>query len=164
MTRVNIRHGIRLIRQPIPSNVCWAAATAMTVGGSASIASVQSAATAANVRIQTNGSLPLRDLANTRTLAGAFRLQVVDVQSTPVTLENVLKWLRRGRFAMLGGFNYTSRTTALDHAVTFYGARGDGSNRRTTVLIADPQGGLFQDDWEHFEEQIMADPHFVMHK
>jgi hypothetical protein len=164
MTRVNIRHGMRLIRQPIPSNICWAAAVAMTTGRGATIASVQTAATAAGVRINANGTLPLGDLGNTRTLAQAFRLQIADVRTTEVTLERVIAWLRRGRFAMLGGFNYPNRGTALDHAVTFYGVRGDGTARHTNVLIADPQGGLFRDDWDNFEAQTMADPHFVLHK
>ena len=165
MTAINIRHGIHVIRQPLGSRVCWAAATAMTVGHGATIASVQAEAAAGGVRLHTDGSLPIGDLANVQRLAARFRgLSVADVRTTPVTLELLLGWLRRGRFAMLGGFNYPGGQPANDHAVTFYGARGDGTARHTQISLADPYNGLFHDDFEHFEEQIMADPHFVLHR
>ncbi|MEX0642620.1 MAG: hypothetical protein WD468_07955 [Pirellulales bacterium] len=164
MTQIRIRHAIHLIRQPNPSNVCWAASVAMTVGHGASIASVRAAAEAAGVRIHANGSLPVNDIANARLLARTFRLQTADVRTAPVTLEMIIAWLRRGKFAMLGGFNYRNRRTALDHAVTFFGVRGDGTARQTYLRIADPQGGLFRDDWDNFENDTLADPHFVLHK
>lgn len=165
MTAINIRHGIHVIRQPIGSKVCWAAATAMTVGHTATIESVQTAAAAGHVRIHSDGSLPIGDLANVRRLAGCFSgLRVTDVRTTPVTLELMLQWLHCGRFAMLGGFNYPGGQPANDHAVTFYGANGDGTARRTRISLADPYNGPFHDDFEHFEEQIMADPHFIIHR
>jgi hypothetical protein len=156
---------MHVIRQPRGSRVCWAAATAMTVGHGTTIASVQAEAAAGNVRINADGSLPVGDLTNIQRLAGRFRrMSVADVRTAPVTLESMLGWLRRGRFAMLGGFNYSGAMTALDHAVTFYAADGDGTARGTRMFLADPFNGLFRDDFEHFEEQIMADPHFVLHR
>ncbi|MEX2187894.1 MAG: hypothetical protein WD875_13905 [Pirellulales bacterium] len=164
MSVVHIRHGMHSIRQPRGSNVCWAASVAMVMGRSATIATVRAQAAAAGVRINGNGSLPLGDAANVRRLAGAFRLRVADVRTTPVTLDSTVGWLRRGRFVMLGGFNFSGSMTAMDHAVTFYAAEGDGTQRHTRIFLADPIGGLFHDDFEHFEEAVMADPHFVLHR
>ncbi|RIK78664.1 MAG: hypothetical protein DCC68_14765 [Planctomycetota bacterium] len=164
MTAILIRHGMHVIRQPRGSNLCWAASVAMVMGGSTTITIVRSQAEAAGVRLNANGSLPSGDLPNVQRLASHFRLHVADVRTTPVTLESIRGWLRPGRFAMLGGFNYSGSMTALDHAVTFYAVEGDGTPRGTRVFLADPFNGLFRDDFEHFEEEVMADPHFVLHK
>ena len=164
MSAIHLRHGMHSIRQPRGSNVCWAASVAMVVGGSTTITIVRSQATAAGVRINTNGSLPLGDIANVRRLASAFRLQVADTRTTPVTLEMICAWLRRGRFAMLGGFNFSGSMTAMDHAVTFYAAEGDGTARHTRIYLADPISGLFHTDFEQLDNEVVADPHFVLHR
>lgn len=164
MSAVHIRHGMHLIRQPRGSNVCWAASVAMVLGGRATITTVRSQAAAAGVRINSNGSLPLGDLPNVRRLASHFRLAVADVRTTPVTLQTICGWLRRGRFAMFGGFNFTGSMTAMDHAVTFYAAEGDGTDRGTRVFLADPISGLFRSDFEHLDNEVIADPHFVLHR
>jgi hypothetical protein len=108
--------------------------------------------------------LPIGNLANVRLLAAQFGLSVADVRETPVTVESLAGWLRRGRFAMLGGFNYPRQGMALDHAVTFFAIQGDGTPRGTEIFLADPYNGRFRDDFEHFEESIMADPHFIIHR
>jgi hypothetical protein len=165
MARLQIQHAVNVIRQPRGSKVCWAAATAMTVGGGESIASVQTKARAGEVRLHDDGSLPIGDLANVRRLATQFRgLSVADVRTTPVTVALMAGWLRRGRFALLGGFNYPGEPTAFDHAVTFFAIQGDGTARGTQIFLADPYNDRFHDDFEHFEESIMADPHFVIHR
>ena len=164
MTQIRHWHSIQIIRQPPGSRVCWAASLAMTLGGSESIRTVQAKARRGGVRLHTDGSLPVGDLPNVERLASRFaRLRVADVRESPITIELIVSWLQRGRFTLLGGFNYPG-LAALDHAVTFYAVGGDGSMRGTTIRLADPFNGLFRDDFEHFEEQIMADAHFVIHR
>ena len=165
MARVQIQHAVNVIRQPRGSKVCWAASVAMTVGGEESIASVQAKARTAGVRLHDDGSLPIGDLPNVRLLAAQFRgLSVADVRETSVSVGLVAGWLRPGRFALLGGFNYPGESAAFDHAVTFYAIQGDGSPRRTKISLADPYNDRFHDDFEHFEANVMADPHFVIHR
>ena len=165
MARLQVQHAVNVIRQPRGSKVCWAAAVAMTVGGEESIASVQSKARSAGVRLHDDGSLPIGDLANVRRLAGQYRgLSVADVRTASVTVASLAGWLRRGRFALLGGFNYPGEPSAFDHAVTFFAIQGDGTPRRTEVFLADPYNDRFHDDFEHFEANVMADPHFVIHR
>ena len=164
MARLHVQHAVHVIRQPRGSKVCWAASVAMTVGGSETIATVQAKARGAGVRLHDDGSLPIGDMPNVQRLASQYRLSVSDVRATDVTVELVAGWLRRGRFAMLGGFNYPRQPAANDHAVTFFAIQGDGTARRTQISLADPYNGRFHDDFEHFESLVMADPHFVVHR
>ncbi len=163
MAEIHSRHGMHPIRQPRGSNLCWAAAVAMVKGEGATVATVRTRAAAHGVTMNANGSIPVGDEPNMRRLATAFQLQMSDVRTTPVTLATVQRVLGRGRVAMFGGFNYEASMTALDHAVTLYALIGDGTARHTRISLADPFRSLFHDDWEHFEEQIMADPHFLLY-
>jgi hypothetical protein len=165
MARLQVQHAVHVIRQPRGSKVCWAASVAMTVGGEESIPSVQRKARAGGVRLHDDGSLPIGDLPNVQRLANQFHgLAVADVRTTAVTVSSMARWLRRGRFALLGGFNYPGEPAAFDHAVCFYAIQGDGSARGTQIFLADPYNDRFHDDFEHFEEAVMADPHFVIHR
>ena len=167
MARFRIAHIVAFIRQPNP-NDCWAAAAAMArgrIGGRhLMVWDVKRAAASNGVRLNRDGSLPGRDLGNTTRLATAVGLRITDVRTTPVTLALMQRLLGRGKLAILGGFNYPNRATALNHAVTVYRLYGDESARGTTITIADPfDGRPYNFDWERFENEIMADPHFILH-
>ncbi len=167
MARFRIAHPVALIRQQSP-NDCWAAATAMARGrhhGTHLMAwNVRQIAAQNGVRINANGSLPVNDLSNTRKLATALGMHCHDVRIGAVatlSMQRMKRFLRRGRLALFGFFDFTRGS--LNHVVTVYRMYGDGTPTGTTLSIVDPYTGRAQNfDWEWFNDSIMADPHFII--
>jgi hypothetical protein len=167
MSVFRIVHPIGHIRQPNP-NDCWAAAVAMARGSyhgqQLMVWNVKQLAAAAGVNLNADGSLPENDLANVNRLASAVGLRTTDVRTTPVTLAVMRRLLTPGRMAILGGFNYSTRPSALNHAVTFYRLWGDDATGTATLSLVDPYDGRAVNfSWDVFDNEIMADPHFVLH-
>ncbi len=165
MTAYNIVHRIRGIRQGRATD-CWAAATAMAMGGNATVASVKQLASAAGVRLNPNGTLVSNDLPNTQRLARAAGLRCRDLRRSPLTMQSTATSLSRGRMVILGGFNYPNRN-ALNHAVTMYRLVGDTDHpAQARISLIDPFDGLpYHDNWQHFNEDadgVLADPHFFL--
>ncbi len=167
MSAIRILHGIVHIRQPNP-NDCWAAATAMARGSlngqRLTVAVVKQLAAAAGVTLNGDGSLPENDLGNVTRFATAVGLRITDVRTTPVTLAVMRRLLTPGRMAILGGFNYPTRPNALNHAVTFYRLWGDDATGVASLSLVDPfDGRAATFTWDVLDNDIMADPHFVLH-
>ncbi len=117
------------------------------------------------VRLNPDGSLPEGDLPNVARLGSALGLRTADVRTVPVTLELLRRVLTPNRIAILGGFNYPSRPTALNHAVAVYRLWGDASASGTTISLVDPYDGRpCNFTWDVFDNEIMADPHFILHQ
>lgn len=134
-------------------------------GSHLTVSRVKQLATAAGVNLNSDGSLPEGDLSNTRTLASAFSMRVLDVRTRPLTLTRIKTALGPGRFVLLGGFNYPDARGALNHAVAFYRAWGDDSAEGTTLSFVDPfDGRAFNFSWDVLDNEIVADPHFVIHR
>ncbi len=167
MSEFRIVHPVGHIRQPNP-NDCWAAAAAMARGSyhghHLMVWNVKQLAAANGVLLNPNGSLPQGDLANVNRLASAVGLHTTDVRTTPVTLALMKRLLTPGRMAILGGYNYPTRPSALNHATTIYRLWGDDSAAGTTISLVDPfDGRAYNFTWDVFDGEIMADPHFVLH-
>jgi hypothetical protein len=167
MATFRIIHPIAHVKQP-SGNDCWAAAVAMARGrqdGShLTVSRVKQLAAAAGVRLNSDGSLIPRDMANTRTLASAFGLRVRNVQTGALRLATLKNALRPGRMVLLGGINYPDASSAMNHAVTFYRAWGDDTAAGTTLSLVDPlDGRAYNFSWDVLDNEIVADPHFLLH-
>lgn len=167
MSAFRVTHPIAHIRQP-SANDRWAAATAMALGRTSgehsTVTRVKQIAARAGASIGANGSLPKENISNTRKLARALGMTCYDVRLpvvTTFTLQLMKQHLRRGRVAMLGQFDYIS--TTLFHAIAIYRLYGDGTPTGTFVSFVDPFDGRARNfDWEFFEADIVANPHFLI--
>ncbi|MEW4487023.1 papain-like cysteine protease family protein [Thalassoglobus sp. JC818] len=169
MATFRVTHPIAHIRQP-SQNDCWAAATAMARGRDRGrhlmVSDVKQIASDNGVRVNVDGTLPVQDLGNTRRLATALNMQCFDVRMgavTTVTVSVMKRYLERGRLALFGFFDFPR--LSLNHVITVYRMWGDGTPTGTTISIVDPFNGRADNfSWKEFNEDIMADPHFVVVK
>lgn len=167
MSHIRVVHPVAYVRQPT-QNECWAAATAMArghaSGGHYTVSRVRQVAADNRVRVNANGSLPVNDFGNTSKLARAMGMKCRDVRVgsvTSLTMEKMKTYLQDGRLALFGFFDFPTRS--LNHVITIYRMFGDGTPAGTTVSIVDPFLGRAQNfDWDTFDNDIMADPHFVV--
>ena len=167
MSRFRVNHPVAHIRQP-SANDCWAAATAMARGRDRGrhlmVWDVKQIASQNGVNVNQDGSLPLGDLSNTRRLARALGMKCFDVRLGAVTtlsMELMKTYLKRGRLALFGLFDFPR--ISLHHVVTIYRMFGDGTPGGTTITIVDPFDGRAHNfSWQRFDEEIMADPHFIV--
>jgi hypothetical protein len=168
MSRFSIIHPIRHIRTG-SNNTCWAGATAMARGTRQGrhlmVWDVQQLARAGGVRVNTDGSMPVNDLANTRALATALGMSLKDTRTGALTIRFLKTILQTGPFALFGRFNYPSRMTAIDHVIAVYRIFGDDTDEpNNTISFIDPfDGRAYNYSWDVFDNEISADPHFIIH-
>ena len=163
---VNIRHSISVIRQPMGSNLCWAAAIAMVQGSTRTARQVADAARAQGVPINADDSLSNQSPSGIRTLASAFGLQVADVRQTSVTAALLQRYMAPNRIAILGSFSYVGAAGAAAlHAICGFSLVGGGGDANTRFGYADPyRRDTAEDILETLLDNFLTDPHYILHQ